>query len=409
MQNNGSPKNTLIANIEHIKNLNSATIYKIIEKNAPISRVTISKISQLAPASVTKITRQLLEKKLITETARQASTGGRCAISLAPNSSAFNMLCIKIGQKKLLLTCYDLAGHKNQQTQIDISQKSGDKLLQILLNSINVCIEHQQQHHKKISAISITLSGLIDPKNGHIIYTPNNKLDDLPLVKILEEKFQIPSFIGNHTRSLALAEYYFGASKNSEDSILISINNGVGSGIIIQGKLLLGKNYNIGEIGHIQVNPAGNKCHCGHFGCLETEVSDPIILNKVKQAILQGGLSSLNLKDLNIERVYQAAANNDPLCQKIVADATIYLGKIISILINMLNPEKVIISGKIIRADKTLFRILKQCIEHQTLPNFQRAVLIEPTQLQDNPTLPAFSLIKQAIYEGDLLQKIKAS
>ncbi|AGH82168.1 DNA-binding transcriptional dual regulator NagC [Psychromonas sp. CNPT3] len=407
MQNNRSPKNTIIANIEHIKTLNFATIYRIIELNAPISRVKIAKMSQLAPASVTKITRQLLEKNLINETARQASTGGRCAISLAPNCAAFYVLCITIGHKNLLLSSYDLSGKPCHQRKIDINLLSGQQLLQQLLDAITLfLIERPKQ---KISALSITLSGLVDPQKGYIIYTPKNKLDALPLVEILEEKFHIPSFIGNHTRSLALAEYYFGASKNSEDSILISVHNGVGSGIIIQGKLLLGKHYNIGEIGHIQVNPAGNKCHCGNFGCLETEVSDPVILEKVRKALQQGSLSCIDLNDLNIERVYQAAADNDPLCQKIVADAATYLGKTISILINMLNPEKVIIAGKIICAQKTLFTLLKQCIAHQTLPDFQRIVQIEPAQLQANSTLPAFALIKQAIYEGDLLQKIGGS
>ena len=120
MTKNHNQGGSLIANIDHIKQANTAIIYKVIEKNAPISRVKIAKLSKLAPASVTKITRQLLESNIISETARQASTGGRCAISLAPNLSTIHVLAIKIGQKKLSLSRYNLAGEQLQNTQVDI-------------------------------------------------------------------------------------------------------------------------------------------------------------------------------------------------------------------------------------------------------------------------------------------------
>ena len=397
---------TSVANIDLIKEVNCARIYKVIEQNAPISRVKISKVSNLAPASVTKITRYLLEKGIITETERQASTGGRCAISIKPNADKVYVIAIKIGRRQLSISLYNLQGERSLDKQVNIEHKNSEQLLELLHKEIQTLINDQQEQNSNISAISITLSGLIDPREGKIIYTPADKLNNTPLAEILETAFNIPTFIGNHTRALALAEHYFGATQECQDSIVISIHHGVGSGIIVQGKQLLGENFNNGEIGHIQVNSTGEKCHCGNFGCLETEVSDNVIVQKVQDAINQGEHSQLKGNTLTIDNIYQAAAYGDPLCERIVSRAASYLGKTIAILINMLSPEKIVISGKIVNAQNTLFNAVKQCIAHQSLPNFQNSVQICSSELPDNASIAAFALIKQAIYEGDLLQRI---
>jgi len=395
-----------IANLDLIKQVNYATIYKVIEKNAPISRVKIAKVSKLSPASVTKITRQLLKNGVITEIARQASTGGRCAISLAPNSSSLYVLAIKIGRTTLSLSRYNLTGEQLDNKQINIETEQTEQLIELLIFEIAKILESSNTENKKISAISFTLSGLINPKRGLIVYTSRYSFDNFPLVELIKKRFNIPTFIGNHTHCLALAEHYFGASKDNLDSILISVHHGVGSGIIIQGKWLLGENCNIGEIGHIQINPAGKQCHCGNFGCLETEVSDNVILEKVQKALNYGALSTVTNETLTINNIYQAAADNDPLCQKIVEDAATYLGKAVAILVNLLSPEKIIITGKIINSKNTLFSTIKQSVARQSLGKFQNRLTIQATELQQDSTIAAFALIKQAIYEGDLLQKI---
>ncbi|MCG6200293.1 ROK family protein [Psychromonas antarctica] len=407
MVQNNKQTVSVIANIDNIKQINYAAIYKVIEKHTPISRVKIANISKLAPASVTKITRQLLENGIIRETARQASTGGRSAISLAPNDSSIHVLAIKIGRNLLSISRYDLSGRELANEKDSLESTNHEHLIELLTSKIALIIDNKKQFSEKISAISITMAGLINPKQGTIIYSSRYSFNNFSLVEYIEKKFNIPTFIANHTRALALAEHYFGASRNCLDSILLSIHHGVGSGIIIQGKCLLGENCNIGEIGHIQANPAGKQCHCGNFGCLETEINDNVIVEKVQSALNYGGLTCITPETLTIENIYQAAANRDPLCQKIVEDAATYLGKTIAVLVNILNPEKIIIAGKITASGDTLFSIIQQCVAHQTLPKFQNKLSIVPTELQQNSTIAAFSLIKEAIYEGDLLQKIR--
>lgn len=407
LENNQQTASTIV-NIDHIKQINNATIYKVIEKNAPISRVEISKISKLAPASVTKITRQLLNDGIITETSKQTSNGGRRAISLTLNDSSIHVLAINIGHKTLSLSCYNLLGKEVSKKQVDTTLLDGEQLIDLLLSEISLIVNNKNKSAIKISAIAITLAGLINPKKGIIIYASRYLFDNFPLISTIEQEFNIPTFIGNHTRGLALAEHYFGASKDCLDSILINIHHGVGSGIIIQGKCLLGENYNIGEIGHIQINSAGKKCHCGNFGCLETELNNAAIIKKVQIALNYGETSVVNSQTLTVEEIYQAAANNDPLCKKIVEDAATYLGKAVAILVNLLNPEKIIINGKITKSEDVLFSTIQQCVAHHSLHEFQKKLKIVPAKLESNSTLSAFVLIKQAIYDGNLLQKIHA-
>tara|TARA_R110001583_G_scaffold21088_5_gene80296 strand:+ start:12555 stop:13781 length:1227 start_codon:yes stop_codon:yes gene_type:complete len=407
MVQNNLQTGSVIANIDNIKQINYAAIYKVIEKNTPISRVKIANISKLAPASVTKITRQLLENGLIKETERQASTGGRSAISLAPNGALIHVLAITIGRDLLSISRYNLSGHALATKQVNIESTDGEALIEQITDEITLQLNDDTEFSEKISAISFTLSGLVNTKEGTIIYSSRYSFDHFPLVKNIEQKFNIPTFIGNHTRALALAEHYFGASQDCLDSILLSVHHGVGSGIIIQGKCLIGENCNIGEIGHIQVNPAGKQCHCGNFGCLETEINDDVILEKVKMALERGSLSSITTETLNIENIYQAAADHDPLCEKIIQDAATYLGKTIAVLINILNPEKIIVAGKIAKSGNTLFAIIQQCVTHQTLPKFQKKITIAPAELQQQSTIAPFALIKEAMYEGDLLQKLR--
>lgn len=396
-----------IASIDNIKQINSASIYKVIEKYAPISRVEIAKVSKLAPASVTKITRQLMDSGLILEVERQASTGGRRAISLAPNAQNINVIAIKIGRKILSISHYNLCAKNQLNKKIVIPQiQQCELLMDFILAEIAKFITQPSLINEKISAISMTLSGLIDPQEGRVIYSPTYPFKNFPLVDYIENAFNIPTFIGNHTRCLAIAEHYFGSTVKCADSILISIHHGVGAGVIINNKELLGKSCNIGEIGHLQTNPSGHLCHCGNIGCLETEISDGVILEKVKMAIEAGHPSMLNPETMNIEDIYLPAAQEDTLCARITKEAATHLGKSIAILVNLLNPEKIVIAGKIIQAEYLLFSTIEQCIVQQTLPNFRKKLVIAPAELKPNSTIAAFALIKQAIYEGDLLQKI---
>ncbi|HAZ76486.1 MAG TPA: transcriptional regulator, partial [Enterobacteriaceae bacterium] len=259
-----------IGNVDLVKQLNSAAVYRLIDQLGPISRIQIAEQSQLAPASVTKITRQLIERGLIKEVDQQASTGGRRAISIITETRNFNAIGVRLGRHDTTLTLYDLSSKVLAEEHYPLPERTQETLEHALLNTIATFIDTCQRKTRELIAISVILPGLVDPESGVIRYMPHIQVENWGLVSALEKRFKVTCFVGHDIRSLALAEHYFGASRDCADSILVRLHRGTGAGIIANGHIFLGSNGNVGEIGHIQVDPLGERCHCGNFGCLET-------------------------------------------------------------------------------------------------------------------------------------------
>lgn len=395
-----------IANVDLIKQVNSAAVYRLIDQQGPISRVKIAELSQLAPASVTKITRQLLAHDLIKEVAQQASTGGRRAISLTTEKNKFHFVAAKIGRRLLTLSLYDLAGQELAALQLPIQVTEQQALIDLLTSTLEDFIEQYSHKNKRLLAIAVTMSGLINPHTGHVIYTPRYQMRDCPLGEYLTKYFNIPAYIGNDTRAMALAEHYFGNSQDCSDSILISVHHGTGSGIISRGQVFLGSNRNVGEIGHIQIDPLGKACHCGNYGCLETVASNDAIIEQVKTLLAAGRPSCLSEQEININAICQAANQGDALASSVLIKVGKHLGQAIAIMVNLFNPEKVLLAGEIMAAEQVIIPAIEQCIKHQSLPSFHQHLPIIPAKFQKQPTAGGFALVKRVLLDGSLLQTI---
>ncbi|RJG47724.1 ROK family protein [Motilimonas pumila] len=395
-----------IANVDLIKQVNSAAVYRLIDQQGPISRVKIAELSQLAPASVTKITRQLLAHDLIKEVAQQASTGGRRAISLTTEKNKFHFVAAKIGRRLLTLTLYDLAGEEQAGLQLPIQVTEQQALIDLLTSTLEAFIDQYSHNNKRLLAIAVTMSGLINPQTGHVIYTPRYQMRDCPLGEYLTAYFNIPAYIGNDTRAMALAEHYFGNSQDCADSILISVHHGTGSGIISRGQVFLGSNRNVGEIGHIQIDPLGKPCHCGNYGCLETVASNDAIVEQVKTLLAAGRPSCLAEQEINIASICQAATQGDALASSVLVNVGKHLGQAIAIMVNLFNPEKVLLAGEIMAAEQVIIPAIEQCIKHQSLPSFHQHLPIIAAKFQKQPTAGGFALVKRVLLDGSLLQTI---
>ncbi len=396
-----------IGNVDLVKQLNSAAVYRLIDQQGPISRIQVADVSQLAPASVTKITRQLLERGLIKEVAQQASTGGRRAISLTTEVKPFHSLAVRLGRDYVQFCLYDLGGNALADDQHDLHYTNQEDLIAGLIDLLKSFIN---QHHDRIDqliAIGITLPGLVNPSTGVVEYMPNTEIDNLALGEIISEKLDTTCFVGNDVRGMALAEHYFGASQDCQDSILVSVHRGTGAGIIVNGQVFLGFNRNVGEIGHIQIDPLGEQCQCGNFGCLETVAANPAIIQRVKQLIAQGYESSLTeIENITIQDICTHALNGDELAKQSLVRVGNQLGKAIAITINLFNPQKIVIAGDITAAQDILFPAIQRNVENQSLKTFHNGLPIVASQIDKHPTMGAFAMIKRAMLNGVLLQKL---
>ena len=396
-----------IGNVDLVKQLNSAAVYRLIDQKGPISRIQVADVSQLAPASVTKITRQLLERGLIKEVAQQASTGGRRAISLTTEVEPFHSVAVRLGRDYVQFSLYNLGGHELVTEHHDLFYTDQTELTDGLLQKLGEFIAQHRSITHQLIAIGIALPGLVDPVKGIVEYMPNTDIDNLPLGTIIKDKFNVECFVGNDVRGIALAEHYFGASQDCQDSILVSVHRGTGAGIIVNGQVFLGYNRNVGEIGHIQIDPLGKQCQCGNFGCLETVAANPAIIERVNQLIAQGYESSLSaIKKITIDDVCKHANLGDELATQSLVRVGNQLGKAIAITINLFNPQKVIIAGDITACEDILFPAIRRNVENQSLTTFHTALPIVASQIDNQPTIGAFAMIKRSMLNGVLLQKL---
>lgn len=395
-----------IGNVDLVKQLNSAVVYRLIDQHGPISRIQIAEQSQLAPASVTKITRQLLERGLIKEVDQQASTGGRRAISIVTETRPFHAIAVRLGRHDATIALYDMQGKSLEEEHYKLPEKTQETLESALFKAIDHFIDSRQRRIRELIAISVVLPGLVDPNVGVIRYMPHINVNSWPLVENLQRHFHVTSFVGHDIRSLALAEHYFGVTHDSLDSILVRVHRGTGAGILVNGQIFLGNNSNVGEIGHIQIDPLGERCHCGNFGCLETVVANVAIEQRVQHLLQQGYPSKITPDNCTITTICKAANRGDPLAREVIEHAGQYLGKAVSIAINLFNPQKVVIAGEITEAEKILLPAIQRCVNAQVLKDFRINLPIEVSSLNHLSAIGAFALVKRAMLNGVLLQHL---
>ncbi|WP_439257700.1 ROK family protein [Lonepinella sp. BR2271] len=398
-----------IVNVDLVKQMNSAVVYKLIDQQAPISRIKISELSQLAPASVTKITRALLARGLIKEVEQQESTGGRRATSIVAEQKAFRTLLIHLGREEIVLAIMDLSAKLLKYQHFDLPDLPDlSHLENFLFEQLDKFIADNQAKSSELIAIGVTVAGFVNGQNNLIENLPHFALaEPWDLVQRLEERFHLPSYIGQDVRSLALAEHYFGVTKDCYDSLLLRIHRGVGAGIVINHEVFQGYRNNVGEIGHIQVDPLGKRCLCGNVGCLETVVSNEAIENKMQQMLEDGYQSKwLSLESHDIEAICKASNKHDAVATELIEHVGVQIGRVLAMSVNMFNPEKIVISGEITQAKNTLFAAIHRTLESHALPAFVKNTPLVVSALHHEDVIGAFALVKRALLDGRLLQHL---
>ncbi|MBN3573291.1 sugar metabolism global transcriptional regulator Mlc [Vibrio neptunius] len=394
--------------IDHIKQVNAGRVYKLIDQKGPISRIDLSKESELAPASITKITRELIDAHLIHETTVQEATSrGRPAVGLQVNNEGWQFLSMRLGRGYLTIALHELGGDVLIDTKIDIHEIDQDDVLARLLHEIDEFFQTYSEQLDRVTSIALTLPGLVNSEKGIVLQMPHYNVENLSLGPEIYKATGLPVFIANDTRAWALAEKLFGHSQENENSVLISIHHGLGAGIVLDGRVLQGRHGNIGELGHIQIDPNGKLCHCGNRGCLETVASSHAIRSEVSERLASGEESTLSdIHELTVEDICEAAANGDTLAVDAVEKLGRYLGSAIAIVINLFNPEKILIGGAINQAKDVLYPAIQNCIKEQSLPVYHQHLEVVESRFYKQATMPGAALIKQALYDGLLLMKV---
>ena len=271
----------------------------------------------------------------------------------------------------------------NQISLQKIPTKNNDqtplgRLIQLIEESI---------HEHSIRAIAVAAPGFLDPDLGIVYEAPNIPgWDNLPLKKILEEKFNTPVYLGNDANMGALGEWKFGAGIGHRNLLYLTISTGIGSGAIINNELLLGNKGLAGEFGHVTILPDGPLCGCGKHGHIEALASGTAIINYVNQEIQSGKPSSLSkLKKITGKDIHQAALNGDDLAITAYERAGKFLGIAIANFLHMLNPSILILGGGVTSAGEFLFAPMRKALQESIIsPAYLEGLTITNAKLGDD-------------------------
>lgn len=265
--------------------------------------------------------------------------------------------------------------------------KHAEEIVRAIAESVIECRSNCADF--KIAGIAAAVPAIISVERGLILKAPNlPSLDDFRLAAALENQLGVKAFIENDANAAAVGEHWLGASKGVENSIMVTLGTGVGGGIIVDGKIVRGRDGTAGEIGHISVEPFGVPCGCGSRGCVEQYASATAIARLANQLKAQYPKSNLNRNDcVGAHEVYRAGTNGDPLALEVFRQAGFYLGVALAGLINVLNPEAIVIGGGASAGWKLLFPQLEKTIGERAYDKPAQTAQISLAALGDDAGL----------------------
>ncbi len=242
----------------------------------------------------------------------------------------------------------------------------------------------------QLHAIGIGAPGPVDPSEGVVVSPPNLPgWGRLPLRDLIQSAFGVQTFIENDANAAALAENRFGAGRGSDHMAYVTVSTGIGGGFILDGRLYTGLNGAAAEIGHMTVLPHGPHCGCGNRGCLEAVASGTAIAREGRELMatstptLISDLAGGNPELVTAKLVAEAAARGDVAAQEIIGEAVAYLGIGMANLVNLLNPEVLVIGGSLTKLGDLLFEAVRRAIARRAFPAAARRVRVVPAGLGD--------------------------
>lgn len=371
-----------------IKELNRFKILDTIRSEELISRIDLSRRTGLSQASITGLTADLTAEGLIEEKKSGAYEGGRRPMLLSIRPEGAYVVGVDLSITSINVVVLNLAGKimAIHSLMLKKQQYSSGEIANLTALAIKECMWESGFSKDQISGIGIGIPGLVDAESGIIRFLPNYGWENIRFREQLAERIKHPIYIDNSSNNLAATEQLFGDGKGVDDFAVVTIENGVGTGVVVNGRLVRGFSGTAGEFGHITVDPDGPICRCGKRGCVEAFCGNNSIIREAKLASEKGLIDFYDPSTIVFEDVMHKLSTHADVLKEIYYPAGKMLGLGISHLIAMLNPKKIIITGKGVKAGNLLFdpmfASIDQCISKK-FGNYGTRIIIKDWAWQD--------------------------
>lgn len=358
-------------------------VLQTIYSQRDASRKGLAEKIGFAPSYISTLVAELLGRGLVEEGGRFPSRAGRRRVLLHVVPDLAHVIGVRIGRANTRIVVTDLLGNILLLKKLPTDIHKGEQHVFDLVDSE---VSAALKADSSIKGIGIAISGVIDRHSGTVLFWPKVPgWSNVPLKRKIQTKFRLPVVVEDSVRTMALAEKRFGQAKGNSNFVYVVVSMGIGAAIYINDKLYLGSGDLAGELGHTTIDERGELCSCGNRGCLEVYASGWAIINRIKNGLQQGVHSSLagtmerENALLSIETIVEAARNRDQFARTVLWEAGSHLGTGVATIVNLLNPEAIVLGGEAPRAArafilKPLFTSLRSRTFHRSVRNLKIVV-----------------------------------
>lgn len=280
-----------------------------------------------------------------------------------------------------------------------------DRIVEMVRGAIDDVLRTEGGTRDEVAGIGIGSPGPLDRKEGMVINTPNLGWRNFPLRDLIANQVGLPAVLDNDANCATYGEWWLGAGREVDTLVGFTLGTGIGGGIVLNGEIYHGISDVAGEIGHMTIDSTGRKCKCGNYGCLEAYASGPAIALRAVEGIEAGVDTSLvelvdgKLDQITAATVYEAVVQGDPYATEVMKDTAKFLGAGVANIINILNPEMVVIAGGVTRAGDHLFVPLRAEVRRRAFRAAEERCRIVPGSLPGTAgVVGAVAAFKKAVY-----------
>jgi len=367
-------------------------ILSIIRDNGAATKLELAKNLEVNLTTISKLVNELcFSDDIVVESGEDLSSGGRKPKLYIINRSIGHVIGVDIGGYNIRAVITDIAGDiiGRLKEKNDFSY-DGTLLTERVVALISQVKNSLETTDSALFGIGMSISGVIDYNEGKSMYCPNiNGLNDFPIRRFMEAKTDLPVFVDDSVRCMAIAEKHFGAAKGYDNFLFVSLGKGIGVGIYVNGKVYRSSTGLAGELGHITVSEDGPLCNCGNRGCLEAIASGPGIIRRAREGIENGIITSLtsqiagDFDRLTVEMIAGAAMEGDKFAYYIINRTGEYVGIAIAAALNLFGSELVVLGGGVAGSGDIMTEAIRRTVQLRALGVISSRVKIVGSSLDE--------------------------
>ncbi|MFO8002344.1 MAG: ROK family protein [Marinilabilia sp.] len=329
---------------------------------------------------------ELMERKLIEKKGYGASKGGRKPELYGLCNDAFYVLSVDMDVHRTRLCVFNSNNERITPVRdFDLELDNDPRTGELLVDEIEKYLETSGIDRTGILGVGVSFPGLVDAPNGRNFTYFN--FNDQPVASFLKKKLQLPVFVENDAKAVALAVWRFGVARNEKDVLVLLLDWGIGLGMILNGKLYRGDSGFAGEFSHIPMVENGESCICGKNGCLQTVAAGSALVKNAKEGIMEGKSSLMShyagdrIEEVTLNTVVDSALKGDQFAINLLSETGEYLGKGIAILIQLFNPGMIVLGGKMAEAGHFLSIPIQQSVNTYSMHQISEGVRIKKSDM----------------------------